>query len=228
MTIQVVLLGDSVFDNAAYVARGDDVLQQLRNALPQGWRASMVARDGAVIDDIRRQLERLPSDATHLIVSAGGNDALANAAVLAGAASSVSAAVDMLSGVRARFAERFDAMLDELRRLDLPTAICTIYDARFPDPDQRRIASTALAVLNDVIMREAATRGLPLIDLRVLLNEDADFANAIEPSGQGSRKLGRTVIEVIENHDFSIRRSCMFGAQPAQPHRSRTPAPRPF
>lgn len=30
MRPHIVLLGDSVFDNDAYVARGDDVLQQLR------------------------------------------------------------------------------------------------------------------------------------------------------------------------------------------------------
>ena len=108
--------------------------------------------------------------------------------------------MELLSEVRAGFATRYAGMLDELRRLDLATTICTIYDARFPDPDQRGIASTALSVLNDVITREAAARGLPKIDVRVLFDEDADFANAIEPSRQGSRKIGRVVVQVVENH----------------------------
>jgi hypothetical protein len=43
----IVLLGDSVFDNAAYVAGGPHVLRQLRGILPAGWRATMNALDGA-------------------------------------------------------------------------------------------------------------------------------------------------------------------------------------
>jgi hypothetical protein len=33
----LVLLGDSVFDNAAYVGGGPDVVAQLRARLPTGW-----------------------------------------------------------------------------------------------------------------------------------------------------------------------------------------------
>ena len=44
----VVLIGDSIFDNGAYVAGGPDVVTQLRERLPQGWRATLGAVDGAV------------------------------------------------------------------------------------------------------------------------------------------------------------------------------------
>jgi hypothetical protein len=40
-------------------------------------------------------------------------------------------------------------------------------------------------VINDCIVRELVTRNLPLIDLRVVCNEDLDLANPIEPSVQG-------------------------------------------
>ena len=43
------LLGDSIFDNAAYVGGGPDVVTQLRAALPTGWKATLLAVDGAVI-----------------------------------------------------------------------------------------------------------------------------------------------------------------------------------
>src|SRR4051812_18372219 len=62
----VVLLGDSVFDNKAYVAGGPDVFTQLRARLPTGWRASLAAVDGAVTEDVARQLGRMPRGATHL------------------------------------------------------------------------------------------------------------------------------------------------------------------
>jgi hypothetical protein len=57
----VVLLGDSVFDNAAYVGGGPDVVTQLRQRLPPGWRASLLAVDGSVIASIAQQLARLPA-----------------------------------------------------------------------------------------------------------------------------------------------------------------------
>jgi hypothetical protein len=56
----VVLLGDSIFDNGAYVGAGDpDVIGQLRAILPGGWRATLNAVDGAGMSDIRGQIARL-------------------------------------------------------------------------------------------------------------------------------------------------------------------------
>jgi len=85
----VALLGDSVFDNGAYVGGGPDVLTQLRQRLPAGWRATLAAVDGSVIRDIPHQLERVPDDATHLVISVGGNDALGFSAVLGAPSRSV-------------------------------------------------------------------------------------------------------------------------------------------
>ena len=62
----IVLLGDSVFDNAPYVASGRDVTSTLRRHLPSGWQATLLAQDGAVLANVRDQAQSLPSDATHL------------------------------------------------------------------------------------------------------------------------------------------------------------------
>jgi hypothetical protein len=126
-------------------------------------------------------------------VSAGGNDALGQTGVFAERAGTVAEALLRLAAIRREFERRYRVMLDEVLALGLPTSVCTIYDVRFPDPDLREVAWTALALLNDVITREAARRGLPVLDLRVLFDEDADFANPIEPSAQGSAKLARGV-----------------------------------
>jgi hypothetical protein len=87
--IHIILLGDSVFDNAAYVSRDPDVLRQLEQMLPQGRKATLLARDGAVIGEIGNQLRGLPCDATHLVISVGGNDALRESGVLESSALSV-------------------------------------------------------------------------------------------------------------------------------------------
>ena len=45
----IVLLGDSIFDNARYVPDRPPVIEQLRRSLPPGWRASLLAADGAAL-----------------------------------------------------------------------------------------------------------------------------------------------------------------------------------
>ena len=72
----LVLLGDSIFDNAAYTANGPAVIEQVRKNLSTGWQASLLAVDGDTTSDVPQQLHRLQPDATHLILSVGGNDAL--------------------------------------------------------------------------------------------------------------------------------------------------------
>ena len=99
----IVLLGDSIFDNAAYVAGGPDVVRQLRDILPSGWRATLNARDGAVIADLPLQLQRLPTDATHLVVSIGGNDALGESGLLDRKVTSMVEALELITEVRERF-----------------------------------------------------------------------------------------------------------------------------
>jgi lysophospholipase L1-like esterase len=189
----VVLLGDSVFDNAAYVGSDPDVRQQLEAVLPKGARASLLARDGAVMADVVSQLRRLPADATHVVVSVGGNDALGASAILEEGASSVAEAITAMAAVRDRFCEGYVALLDAIVTCALPIAVCTIYEARFPERSLRRIAATALTMLNDCITREAFARGLSVIDLRLICDSDPDFANPIEPSARGGEKIARAI-----------------------------------
>jgi hypothetical protein len=206
----VVLLGDSIFDNAAYVRGGPDVIRQLREALPAGWKATLAAVDGAVIASVPRQLQAIPPDASHLVISAGGNDALGNIDVLEDASHSIADALNRLAGIADCFERGYRAMLEFVFAQALPTAVCTIYDPRFPDPRMQRLAVAGLTVFNDVIIREASARGLPLIDLRVVCGEDADYANPIEPSSRGGEKIARTIARLLAEHDFSRRRSEVF------------------
>ena len=189
----VVLLGDSIFDNAAYVSGGPDVACQLRATLPAGWGATNAAVDGAVVADVERQLSRVPVDATHLALSAGGNDALRHLDVLDRSARSTAEVLDLLSGIGSAFAGRYRQMLRKVLALGLPTTLCTIYEGALPDPALHRRAMVALHVFNDPIVRAALEEGAPLIDLRLVCGEAGDYANPIEPSVQGGAKIARAV-----------------------------------
>jgi len=192
MAGHIVLLGDSIFDNAVYVSGAPDVVRQLRSALPEGWRATLLAVDGAVTGSVQRQLAAISGDASLLVVSVGGNDALGEAGLLGQSAGSVGEGMMVLAQAQSRFAERYSAMLEAVLGEGLPTALCTIYDANFPEPEGR-VVTAALSLFNDAITRAAFSSGLALIDLRLICAEPGDYANPIEPSEQGGAKIARAI-----------------------------------
>jgi hypothetical protein len=205
-TGHVVLLGDSVFDNAAYVAGGPDVVTQLRRLLPAGWQATLLAVDGAVISDVTGQLRSLPADATHLVVSVGGNDALGFAYLLDEPVGAAAQAFNQFADVQDSFAAAYATMLEAVAATGLPAAACTIYDTPPSAPNQRVLKSAA-ALFNDRITREVFARGLSLLDLRLVCSEDADYANPIEPSVQGGGKIARAICAFLFPNQATPRSS---------------------
>jgi hypothetical protein len=207
----IVLLGDSIFDNKSYVgASGIDVVTHLRETLPNDWQATLKAIDGSVIKNVSGQLSGIQQDATHLVVSVGGNDAIRNADVLQMKAGN---SAEVLSAIADRveiFEAHYKEMLRDILAKNLPTAVCTVYFPNFPEAIFQRLAVTALSVFNDVIIRQAIINGLPIIDLRLICNEADDYANAIEPSDKGGRKIAAKISELVEAHNFANRRTQVF------------------
>lgn len=193
----VVLLGDSIFDNAAYVAGGPDVVTHLRDQLPVEWRATLAAIDGATTHSMPIQYGRIPADATHLVLSIGGNDALMNIDILDARASSAAQVLSLLADRRDAFEARYREVVAELLKRDLPLTVCTIYNGAFTDPTMHRLASTALTVFNDAILRTAFEHALSVIELRLVCSEPEDYANPIEPSVQGGARIARAIVRTI-------------------------------
>jgi lysophospholipase L1-like esterase len=193
----IVLVGDSIFDNGAYVSGGPDVTTQLGAILPNGWKATLRAVDGATTRDVADQLSKLPTGTTHLIISAGGNDALMHQSFLDAKASSVAGVLSALANIREEFRRDYHEMLDRVLELKRSTAICTIYDANYPEPELRKIANTGLTIFNDVITREAAIQKIPVIDLRTIFDSPEDYANPIEPSVTGGEKLATAIVQLV-------------------------------
>jgi hypothetical protein len=196
----VVLLGDSVFDNSAYVGGAPDVIAQLRERLPEGWQATLGAVDGSTVAGLAQQLARLPADATHLVLSAGGNDALGYSSVLTAPSRSMAESLAQLADIGEAFQAHYRAAIENVLQRRLPTA----------DPMQRRLGTTALTIINDAIIREAVRFGLPVVDLRLVCNEDADFANPIEPSARGGWKIAGAIASLLAKHDFARGISAIF------------------
>ena len=209
----ICLLGDSVFDNEVYVRPHPDTPGHLRRILPDS-QVTLVARDGATTRSLPYQLKRIPDDATHLVVSVGGNNALVNSDLLHLKVSRqvvrrqrfrreqvppvyfFQAALSILQDRIDEFADSYYDSMDEVLDLGLDTTVCTIYN-----PDYETFRSSAvvptLAVFNDVITRYANSRGLPVIELRDIMGEPEDFENDIEPSVTGGRKIAQAIATAL-------------------------------
>lgn len=206
----IVLLGDSIFDNKVYVGDEPDVVSHLRQMIPQNWQATLKAVDGSLVENVGSQLSEISPDATHLFVSVGGNNAIMNSDVLQLKANSAAEVLNTLSNRAADFELQYRAMLAKILKLNLPTVVCTVYYPNFPDEFVQKIAVAALCVFNDAIIRQAILFGVPFLDLRLICNETDDYANEIEPSGKGGRKIAAKIYEAAQKHEFANKRTSVY------------------
>lgn len=192
----LILLGDSIFDNYPYVPNGTAVIDHLRQLVPAPWRATLLAHDGDVVADVGRQLSKVPKDASHVVISIGGNDALRAKANMATRVSNIAEALVHLAEVRQAFRQAYQQMLQQAVSLGRQLAVCTIYDAIPGLPPETQ---TVLALFNDTIVREAYAAQVPVIDLRQICRADEDYSSLspIEPSSLGGYRIAMAIADWI-------------------------------
>jgi len=213
MSQHIVLLGDSIFDNKSYTSGEPDVVTHLSGYLPGGWQATLLANDGDVTNDIPDQAKRIPADASQLVVSVGGNDALGSLPILQEPVRSIAEGLELMSEQSRRFEADYRNAVTAVLRRGFPTTICTIYYGNFPDPLTQRITRQALTMYNDVIIRVALDHGLPVIDLRLVCTEPGDYFNPIEPNGPGGKKIALAIAHAVGAMDASTQRSVIWGGE---------------
>lgn len=213
----LILLGDSIFDNGRYTSGGPDVVTQVRGLLPGEWNASLLAVDGSTTENVKDQLQHLPKDSTHLVLSVGGNDALLNSSrfglPLLGFGSpepATHAALWAVAEIFEDFAKSYNSAMDVCQGPGLPLVVCTIYNCCFPDATYQRLVTAGLTVFNDVILSVAIKRNLPVIDLRLVCSDAADYANPIEPSSVGGAKIARAIVSLVAGPKAPPYRTAIF------------------
>lgn len=207
----IVLLGDSIFDNLSYTDGGPDVVSQVQELLPDGSRGSLLAVDGSTTEGVPSQVKRIPPDATHLVLSVGGNDAIMNSDVLLKPLESRVKALAELADVSENFERKYRHAVAACREIGLPLTICTIYNGNFSDKQYQRLASTALMVFNDVILRVGFEFGLTVLDLRFVCSATDDYANQIEPSSKGGAKIARCIVASVEQQNGKLGARVFIG-----------------
>jgi hypothetical protein len=205
----LVLLGDSILDNGPYVGAGEAVIDALAPLLSQPWRPALLARDGSTTTDVRQQLRCLPADASRLVVSCGGNDALGHLGALQAQCATVHAALSMLVPLVDAFRRDYRGMLADAMGRGCSVTVCTVYDAV---PGLDGPTRLALALFNDVILREAICHRVNVIDMRTVATQPEDFAAAspIEPSAIGARKIAAVIADALSSR-MGTKESRVFG-----------------
>jgi hypothetical protein len=196
VTEHIALLGDSIFDNAAYTRGLPDVVTHLRRIVPAGVTATLLAVDGSTTADVHRQVAKLPSDVSRAAVSMGGNDAILHADALDLPVTSIRGALAIFHKRAAMFEASYRTALAEVVGHVPNTAVCTIYSGNLPR-DEAELARVGLMLFNDVILRVAFEAHLPVVDLRLVCVGSADYANQLEPSSQGAAKIAKSIAAAL-------------------------------
>ena len=188
------------------------MVTHLRNVLPPSWRATLAAVDGATVRDLVGQVRKVPSGATHLAVSVGGNDALMNSDLLRTRVVSTAEALGLFAERLVAFEEAYRAAIARVVELKRETMLCTIYNGNL-EASEARVARVALTTFNDVILRVGVEYGLTILELRTICIEPADYANPIEPSGGGGLKIARGIAQAFGATDGTLAASRVFGGR---------------
>lgn len=196
MSRHVALLGDSSIDNAAYTRGDPDVAQHLRSVLGAQWKVTLLALDGSTTLQMDPQITRIADDVSHIVLSIGGNDALMNAGLLDTPVKSTAIALDLLGAAVNAFEQNHRSVTRALAELKRKLVVCTIYEGNL-GPIEGPRASVALRLFNDAIVRSARDVSATIIEMRDVCSKPEDFANPIEPSGIGGKKIAQAIARVI-------------------------------
>ena len=195
----ITLIGDSIFDNAPYTDGGPAVIDHLRKFVPIDWHCDLKAIDGSTTRDLQAQLATVLPGTTNLCLSIGGNDLIEQFDLLDTPVQSSAEALLLISEASLEFRKSYRRCLQDCMTMGLPLVVCTIYNCNFPTVAQQRTVEVALSVFNSEIITAALDYGLGVIELRRVCTEPEDYANPIEPSVAGGRKIAQAIARSVLN-----------------------------
>lgn len=194
----VVLLGDSILDNAPYTLGEPDTTTHLARLLGSHWSVRRLARDGSVMSDVPQQLRRLEARPDVAVLSIGGNDAAEHLDVLDKRVATAGEVLEELLAIADAFERRYEEVARAVAARAERTLLCTIYEVQLEPARYARLVRAPVALLDDRIIRTGARLGLDVLDLRGVCTEPDDFVLRIEPSAQGAAKIARAIAAVMQ------------------------------
>jgi hypothetical protein len=190
---RLILLGDSILNNSMYVAPDESVEYLLRHSNTNRTANDsdsivFLAEDNACIEDVlHSQLLRLPATttgATHLFLSAGGNDIL----------NAIQLQTLSLEGITHLF-EEYKQLVIALQT-QCPQAHLHLFNLYYPtqallQPYYKYIDHWNLQLQEFILASNTVLQDVPLSKLCL---EDLDFVHAVEPSAVCSQKIVKHIL----------------------------------
>ena len=230
MNRKLLLLGDSIIDNKSYVLPGElDVTEHLKKLYSD--QPGILITNNAVDGDTMFNLEykHLDSEevenASHIVVSIGGNDLLHNISFL-----QKTSELSEVLGKDARigkwgarelnpsrnkvfeetyfeiikpFTKQYETIVANLSSHRANLLLCTVYEGDLVDSDEfsdvNNSSKTMVSIFNDIVYRTANKYHADVLELRDIFVRPEDYANPIEPSHIGGGKLAKAIQRWVSN-----------------------------
>jgi hypothetical protein len=135
------------------------------------------------------RVRAIPAEVTHVVICVDGGWAIETSGLLQGSARTIREALYGLASAADEFEKVFVRLIAAATEAGVPTIVCTLVPARYVDPVQERAAAAALAIFNDRILRRAIAAQLSIVELRLICDEDNDYASETLLSHAGVRKV---------------------------------------
>lgn len=184
--INIVLAGDSIFDNKEYVILGESVEQNLKN---NGHDVLLLAKDGAFVADLVHQLEKMPSNLntpdTRLFISVGGND------ILYKYRDTKFIDEKEINSVLEQYKNN---ILSIKNRFNIKIYLTNIY---YPPLDKYVRLHKVIRYWNNEQKKFAKKNDISLFNIDTLVTEIIHFSNEIEPSEIGSKLIADGITNII-------------------------------
>ena len=230
MNKNILLLGDSIIDNRSYVLKDElDVTAHLKKLYSDHPNVSITnnAVDGDTMYDLKNNHLDTPDieEASHIIVSIGGNDLLHNISFL-----QRTSELSKIMGKDARigkwgvkelnpsrnrvfeeayfeiikpFTKQYETIVANLSSHRANLLLCTVYEGDLVDSDEfsdvNNSSKTMVSLFNDIVYRTANKYDADVLELREIFVSPEDYANPIEPSHIGGGKLAKAMQKWVDN-----------------------------
>jgi molybdopterin converting factor small subunit len=175
----IILMGDSILNNANYVPEGTSVYAFLKQKVSN---VINVAKDGATINDLYTQLDKIPielnNSQTYIFISAGGNNILSNSTTKLN---------------KDQIIQLFNTYIDFLKalRAKLSNININILNLYLPTNPRYQSYKSSVDQWNQLLKEYSNKIGetYNILDLHTLLTSPEDFIYDIEPSKTASDKI---------------------------------------
>lgn len=196
---KVLLVGDSVFDNALYVEDGQDSVSVLRRELSPIATVDSVAINGATTFEVLDQLFKgeLSSKPKYdvIFLSIGGNDLLRNQEVYLDPTKTLADRRDFVMDLR----KRFSLIRQHLLLMSEHVFWTGVYKPYFSTEEfSEKYIEAASRGIHDINTKLTIGYNYEYtLSLISIFNQPEDFVFTIELSAQGSEKLAKELKRIV-------------------------------